>query len=66
LIATNAVRPLFGTEVIAIATHHVMVRGETGIEQLANDHVVVQIGGTAPSQLLRSIGIELVEKRGEA
>ena len=35
-------------------------------EQIDNAHVVVQIGGTAPSQLLRSVGIELVEKRGEA
>jgi thioredoxin reductase len=66
LLATGAVRPLFGTEVVAIAADHVMLRGASGIEQLANDHVVIQIGGTAPSQLLHSIGIELVEKRGEA
>jgi len=27
--------------------------------------VIVQIGGQPPSELLRTIGIELVEKRGE-
>jgi hypothetical protein len=43
-----------------------MLRGAGGLQQVENDHVVVQIGGTAPSQLLKSVGIELVEKRGEA
>ena len=66
LIARGAVRALLGTEVVAIAAEHVMLRSATGMLQLENDHVVVQIGGTAPSQLLRSAGIELVEKRGEA
>jgi len=66
LVARGRVRMLLGTELAAITEHHVMLRSKTGIDQLDNDHVVVQIGGTAPSQLLRSIGIELVEKRGEA
>jgi hypothetical protein len=33
---------------------------------MLNDRVIVQIGGQPPSELLRTIGIELVEKRGEA
>jgi hypothetical protein len=33
---------------------------------MVNDNVIVQIGGQPPSELLRTIGIELVEKRGEA
>jgi len=66
LVAQAKVRLLLGTEVAAISEHHVMLRTERGVEQLDNDHVVIQIGGTAPSQLLHSIGIELVEKRGEA
>ena len=36
------------------------------MRQVINDRVIVQIGGQPPSQLLRTIGIELVEKRGEA
>jgi len=38
-----------------------------GAEQVfANDAVIAQIGGTPPSKLLSSFGIELVTKRGEA
>lgn len=66
LIRHAKIMPLFGTEVVAIAPHHVMLKSARGMQQLDNDHVVVQIGGTAPSQLLHSLGIELVEKRGEA
>lgn len=66
LIAKGGVLPLLGTEVISIGSQHVVLQGRDGIQHVENDHVVVQIGGTAPAQLLRSIGIELVEKRGEA
>ena len=66
LIRQAKVMPLFGTEVASISPHHVMLSSARGLQELDNDHVVVQIGGTAPSELLRSIGIELVEKRGEA
>ena len=66
LVAAGKVRALLGTEVVSIAKDHVMLRNAGVLEQIDNDHVVVQIGGTAPSQLLRSVGIELVEKRGEA
>lgn len=62
----GTIRPLLGTEVAAIAEHHVMLKTRDGLEELPNDHVIVQIGGTAPSALLQTIGIELVEKRGEA
>jgi hypothetical protein len=44
----------------------VLLKTPRGQEPLRNDHVIVQIGGQAPSDLLRTIGIELVEKRGEA
>jgi hypothetical protein len=33
--------------------------------EVVNDRVIVQIGGQPPSELLRTIGIELVAKRGE-
>lgn len=66
LIREAKIMPLFGTEVVAISPRHVTLKSERGIQELDNDHVVVQIGGTAPSQLLHSLGIELVEKRGTA
>ena len=33
---------------------------------MPNDAVIVQIGGTAPAELLQKFGIEVVTKRGEA
>lgn len=60
------IQPLLGTEVVAIAERHVMLQAPGGLEELPNDRVIVQIGGQSPSALLQTIGIELVEKRGEA
>lgn len=37
-----------------------------GQETFANDAVIVQIGGTAPAELLRSFGVEILTKYGEA
>lgn len=56
----------FATEVTAIDRDRVTLTSRTGARQLRNDAVIVQIGGTSPTDLLRTIGIELVEKRGEA
>lgn len=58
--------PLLQTEVVSIAPDHVMLKTPSGLQQVANDSVIVQIGGQPPSALLKTIGIELVEKRGEA
>lgn len=63
--AGGTITPHLGSEVVAIAPTTVTLRTRRGVQELRNDAVVVQIGGTAPSDLLRSIGIELVEKRGE-
>jgi len=64
--ASGAVTPYLGTEVTRIAPDHVELRRGDAVELLANDAVIVQIGGTAPNDLLRTIGIELIEKRGQA
>ncbi|MEZ4362105.1 MAG: NAD(P)-binding domain-containing protein [Kofleriaceae bacterium] len=64
--AAGTVRPLLETEVTEIREEDVSLRTRDGTERLRNDHVIVQIGGQAPSALLHTIGIELVEKRGEA
>ena len=64
--ASGTVTPLLPTEVVSIAEDHVVLKGARGVERVANDAVIVQIGGTPPSALLKTIGIDLVEKRGEA
>ena len=66
LIAHGKVTAYLSTEVVSIAPDHVQLRGTDGVTSVPNDHVIVQIGGTSPSDLLKSIGIQLVEKRGEA
>ena len=65
-ITDGKLETLFRTEVEAINAQHVILRGPAGRIERRNDTVVVQIGGTAPDELLRTIGIELIEKRGEA
>jgi thioredoxin reductase/ferredoxin len=62
---TGAIRPYLGTEVVSIAPDAVVLKGGGKNERVANDAVVVQIGGTPPSELIKTIGIEIVEKRGE-
>lgn len=64
--AAGTIVPHLETEVVAIARNHVALRGKGGLRELATDAVVVQIGGTSPRALLHSVGIELIEKRGEA
>jgi thioredoxin reductase len=65
-IEDGRVRALMPTEVVAIEERQVTLRGPGGPSTLPNDAVIVQIGGTAPTALLRSAGIDVVEKRGEA
>ena len=64
--AAGTIAPLLATEVVAIAERHDTLTTAEGVQQVVNDNVIVQIGGQPPSELLRTIGIELVEKRGEA
>ncbi len=64
--ADGTLAPLLSTEVVSIAEDHVTLNTPDGVQQMINDNVIIQIGGQPPSALLRTIGIELVEKRGEA
>jgi thioredoxin reductase/NAD-dependent dihydropyrimidine dehydrogenase PreA subunit len=66
LIGEKMITPYLNTNVVDIASDHLTLKAHDGLVQVANDQVIVQIGGTAPASLLRSIGIDLVEKRGEA
>ena len=62
----GSIVPLLSTEIVSISKTSVLLRSDQGTQELPNDSVIVQIGGTAPGELLKTIGIELVEKRGEA
>lgn len=66
LFKGGGVVPHLGTEVSEIRRDRVRLRGAAGELDLPTDAVIIQIGGRAPSELLRTIGIELVEKRGAA
>lgn len=65
-IAQGAVQALLPSHVQEIGSDYVELELQAGSERIANDAVIVQIGGTPPSQLLKSFGIELVTKFGEA
>jgi thioredoxin reductase len=65
-IARGAVRAYFGSQIADIGEQRVTLRDTEGlIGQVANDAVIVQIGGTPPARLLQSLGIALTTKYGE-
>jgi len=65
-IAEGRVRALMQSELLGIEHDRVDLKTPQGVEALRNDTVIVQIGGTPPSALLGTFGIELVTKYGEA
>jgi thioredoxin reductase (NADPH) len=65
-VQAGRLKALMGTEVEEIFENRVRLRSSSGELTIQNDRVVVQIGGTAPTELLRGIGIELVTKYAEA
>ncbi|HLK37727.1 MAG TPA: NAD(P)-binding domain-containing protein [Polyangiaceae bacterium] len=65
-IQAGKVRALFVTQVASIHEREVVLAGAHGESKILNDAVIVQIGGTAPAELLQTFGIHVVTKRGEA
>jgi thioredoxin reductase (NADPH) len=65
-IRAGKVRPLMPSEVKRIHETEVVLSIENGERTIPNDAVIVQIGGTAPAELLQKFGIDVVTKRGEA
>jgi thioredoxin reductase/NAD-dependent dihydropyrimidine dehydrogenase PreA subunit len=65
-IQSGRVQALLPSEVVAIAEREVVLARGGGETRIPNDAVIVQIGGTAPAELLRGFGIHVVTKRGEA
>ncbi|HKO94569.1 MAG TPA: NAD(P)-binding domain-containing protein, partial [Polyangiaceae bacterium] len=65
-IQRGAVRALLSTEVKQISQRSLLLQAGSQLQQLTNDAVLVQIGGTPPARLLGNLGIQLVTKYGEA
>jgi thioredoxin reductase len=66
-ISSGAITSHLMTQLTAIDSDSVTLHhGDGRSEQLRNDAVVVQIGGTPPSALLGKLGIATVEKRADA
>jgi thioredoxin reductase (NADPH) len=64
-VGTGRVKALMPTEVTRIEPSHVWLRDPSGEYSIENDAVIAQLGGTAPAEVLKSFGIELVTKFGE-
>lgn len=64
-IASGKIAGCLSTEVVSIGESDVTLRGSDGERRVANDALIVQIGGTPPGQLLKSFGIDMVTKYGE-
>jgi thioredoxin reductase (NADPH) len=65
-IHTGRVRALMPSDVVRINESDVVLTADKKEITIPNDGVIVQVGGTAPSELLQKFGIEVVTKRGEA
>lgn len=65
-ISTGKVIALMPSDVVQIEEGAVTLRAEGATERVANDAVIVQVGGTAPAELLKQFGIDVVTKYGEA
>jgi len=65
-IQTSKVRALLPSQIVSISEREVVLTSGTREMRIPNDAVIVQIGGTAPAELLQTFGIQVVTKRGEA
>jgi thioredoxin reductase/NAD-dependent dihydropyrimidine dehydrogenase PreA subunit len=65
-IASGRVRALLPSTVREIRQREVVLESNAADVTLENDAVIVQVGGTAPAELLATFGIEVVTKYGQA
>lgn len=64
-LRTGAVRGLLPSTVKSIGASEVVLDQKGSEVRIPNDAVIVQIGGSSPTELLSSFGIEMVTKYGE-
>jgi thioredoxin reductase/NAD-dependent dihydropyrimidine dehydrogenase PreA subunit len=65
-VQASKVQALLASEIVKIGDRDVVLTTAGREMKIANDAVIIQIGGTAPADLLQTFGIHLVTKRGEA
>ena len=66
-LASKRIRPLLSTNLISISPLEVVLERDDGSTfSIYNDSVIVQIGGTSPTQLLTTFGVATETKYGEA
>jgi thioredoxin reductase (NADPH) len=65
-VGGGSVHALLPSEVVRIEEDGVELSMHGRLLRIANDAVIVQIGGTAPGELLQKFGVSVVTKRGEA
>jgi len=66
VIRAGKVRAMMPSEVVAVTAREVSLEAKGVTTKIPNDAIIVQIGGTAPTELLSSFGIALQTKYGEA
>ena len=64
-IAQGKVRALLPSTVRSISEREVVLEEKGAEVRIPNDAVIVQIGGTSPTELLASFGVAMVTKYGE-
>lgn len=64
-IGSGRVRALMSTNIKLIEPRRVTLQNGGEPFQIENDAIIAQLGGTAPSEVLKSFGIELVTKYAE-
>jgi thioredoxin reductase/NAD-dependent dihydropyrimidine dehydrogenase PreA subunit len=65
-VQTGKIRALLPSQIASINEREVVLTCGGRETRIQNDAVIVQIGGTAPAELLQTFGINVVTKRGEA
>jgi thioredoxin reductase len=65
-IKSGVVQAVMPSEVLRIDDTEVVLTVDGPPMSIPNDAVIVQVGGTAPTELLQKFGIDVVVKRGEA
>jgi len=64
-IGSGRVRAFMSTNVVNVTPRRVTFQNDGNAYEIDNDAVIAQLGGTAPTEVLKSFGIELVTKYGE-
>jgi putative YpdA family bacillithiol system oxidoreductase len=57
LVKGGKITPVFDSEVAEIRAQSVLLKTASGVREIANDYVIVQIGGVPPFEMLRSMGV---------